>query len=122
MTSYNVLPFSYNTGSAALDAVARDIIDERLLALLLDRPNLRVQINAHKASVGSAASNQALSERRAQGVADYLVSRGINRQRLITRGFGESQLKNRCTDGVDCSEAEHAINRRVKFRVFNLDM
>jgi len=122
LTSYNVLPINYASGSAALNSSARSVVDQRLLSLLRERPNIRIQINAHTSSVGSAGGNQALSERRAKGVADYLVSRGINRSRLVTRGYGESQLKNRCADGVNCSEAEHAVNRRTEFRVLNMDM
>ena len=122
LTSYNVLPINYELGSARLTSASRTVIDNRLLSLLRERPNIRIQINAHTDSRGSAASNQDLSERRARSVADYLVSKGINRQRLVTRGYGESQLKNRCADGVNCSEAEHAINRRTEFRVLNVDM
>ncbi len=121
LTSYNVLPINYSSGSSSLNADARRVVDDRLLSLLRERPNIRIQINSHTSSVGSAGGNQALSERRSKGVADYLVSRGINRGRLVTRGYGESQLKNRCADGVNCSEAEHAVNRRTEFRVLNID-
>lgn len=121
LTSYNVLPINYASGSAALTGASRSVVDDRLLSLLRERPNIRIQINSHTSSVGSAGSNQSLSERRAKGVADYLVSRGINRGRLVTRGYGESQLKNRCADGVNCSEAEHRVNRRTEFRVLNID-
>ncbi len=122
LISYNVLPINYANGSAALNAAARQVVDDRLLSLLRERPNIRIQINSHTSSVGSAAANQNLSDARAKGVADYLVSRGINRSRLVTRGFGESQLKNRCADGVNCSEAEHAVNRRTEFRVLSVDL
>lgn len=122
LTSFNILPIAYKNGSAALDAEARQVINDRLLVLLEEWPNMRFEINAHTTSIGSAASNQQLSERRAQSVADYLVSQGVNRQRLVTKGLGESQLKNHCADGVNCSEGEHAVNRRVEFRVLNMDM
>ncbi len=122
LTSYNVLPIQYELGSAAITGSSRRIIDDRLLSLLTERPNIRIQLNAHTDSRGSAASNQDLSERRAKSVADYLVSKGINRQRLVTRGYGESQLTNRCADGVNCSEAEHQANRRTEFRVLNMDL
>lgn len=122
LTSYNVLPIQYELGSARLTSESRSIIDSRLLTLLRDRPNIRIQLQAHTDSRGSAASNQDLSERRAKSVADYLVSKGINRQRLVTRGFGESQLLNRCADGVNCSEAEHRRNRRTEFKVLNMDL
>lgn len=121
LTSYSVLPINYELGSARLTAESRQVIDDRLLSLLNDRPAIRIQINAHTDSRGTAGSNQTLSEARAKSVADYLVSKGINRQRLVTRGYGESQLKNRCADGVNCSEAEHAVNRRTEFRVLNID-
>ena len=122
LTSYNVLPIQYELGSAAITRESRSIIDDRLLTLMQEKPNIRIQLNAHTDSRGSAASNQSLSERRAQSVADYLVSKGINRSRLVTRGYGESQLKNRCADGVNCSEAEHRVNRRTEFRVLNMDL
>ena len=122
LTSFNVLPIRYELGSARLTGDSRAVINERLLTLLQERPNIRIEINAHTDSRGSAASNQDLSERRAKSVADYLVSRGINRSRLVTRGYGESRLTNRCADGVNCSEAEHAANRRTEFRVLNMDM
>jgi OOP family OmpA-OmpF porin len=122
LTSYNVLPINYANNSAALNSGARRVVEDRLLNLLRERPNIRIQINSHTSSVGSTGNNQDLSERRAKGVADYLVAKGINRSRLITRGFGESQLKNRCADGTNCSEAEHAVNRRTEFRVLNMEM
>ncbi len=122
LTSFNVLPIQYELGSAAITGSSRRIIDERLLTLLRERPNIRIELNAHTDSRGSAASNQDLSERRAKSVADYLVSKGINRSRLVTRGYGESRLTNRCADGVNCSEAEHQANRRTEFRVMNVDM
>ena len=121
MTSFNVLPINYELGSARLTAASRQVIDDRLLALLNDRPNIRIEINAHTDSRGSAASNQDLSERRAQSVVNYLGGKGINRSRLVSRGYGESRLKNRCADGVSCTEAEHAVNRRTEFRVLNVD-
>lgn len=119
LLSYSVLPINYELGSANLTAASRKIIDEKLLLLLTQRPNVRIEINAHTDSRGSAASNQDLSDRRAQSVVNYLVTKGINSGRLVARGYGESRLKNRCADGVSCSEAEHAVNRRTEFRVLN---
>ncbi|MEO0628760.1 MAG: OmpA family protein, partial [Bacteroidota bacterium] len=107
--------------SARLTPDSRQIIDDNLLQLLRERPNIRIEIAAHTDSRGSAASNQNLSERRAQSVVDYLIGKGINRSRLVARGYGESRLKNRCADGVSCTEAEHAVNRRTEFRVMNVD-
>lgn len=68
---------------------------------------------------GTTKDNQDLSERRAKAVVDYLISKGINASQLYAKGFGESRLLNNCKDGVACSEAEHAVNRRTTFRVVN---
>jgi outer membrane protein OmpA-like peptidoglycan-associated protein len=123
LTSYNVLPIAFRSESAEFKDATRalDAIEDRLLTLLEDRPNIRIQINAHTDSRGIAGKNQRLSELRAETVTDYLVSRGINRGRIVSRGYGESQLKNRCADGVNCGEADHRINNRLEFRVLNID-
>lgn len=119
LLSYTILPINYELGSARLTPRARQIIDDKLVSLMQDRPNIRIEIAAHTDSRGSKASNQSLSERRARSVVNYLVSKGISRSRLESKGYGENRLKNRCADGVDCTEAEHAINRRTEFRVLN---
>ena len=117
---FSVIPVEFAPESAALSADDQSVVEDWLLALLLDGPNLRIEVNAHTSSRGSAAQNQDLSERRAKSIADFLVSRGIERSRLITRGYGETRLTNRCADGVDCSEEEHGANERVEWRVVNL--
>jgi flagellar motor protein MotB len=54
-----------------------------------------------------------LSGKRAQSSFEYLVAHGIDAKRIQYVGLGESQLVNRCRDGVNCSEEEHAQNRRT---------
>ena len=71
-----------------------------------------VDVLGHTDSTGSDAYNQALSERRASSVANYLTSRGVQSARLATRGYGESQPK---ASNVD--EMGRAENRRVEIRV-----
>jgi OOP family OmpA-OmpF porin len=113
----NLLPIYYALNSDILTARAKAVIDEKLLRLLLNRPELRIEINSHTDSRASDAFNLELSKRRAKGVVDYLVSRGIKRARLEYHGYGETQLVNHCGNGVNCSEAQHAENRRTEFRV-----
>ncbi len=122
LTNFNTLPVYFTPSSAALQSSGQRIVDDRLLPLLRNRPNLRIEINAHTSSRGTAADNQDLSERRAKAVADYLVGQGIYRSRLVTRGYGEGRLVNRCADGVNCSEEEHAANVRMEFRVLTAEM
>jgi OOP family OmpA-OmpF porin len=119
LTDNNLLPISFESGNARLSIEARSIVDAKLLKLMKDKPNIRVEIAAHTDSRGAADANQSLSQARAESVLNYLVGRGIQRSRLVAKGYGESKLKNRCADGVECAEGEHAANRRTEFRVLS---
>ena len=114
---YSPLPINWNLGSATLTNGAKQLIDARLLPIL--RKGVSAEIASHTDSRGSKESNQGLSERRAQSVVNYLMSKGINASQLVANGFGENKLTNRCSDGVSCTEAEHARNRRTEFRVIS---
>lgn len=92
---------------------------DSVVKLLKDNPDLTVEISSHCDSRGSYAYNDNLSQRRAKAVVDYLISKGINRNKLISRGYGERQLVNGCKDFVPCSEAQHQDNRRTDFKVLN---
>lgn len=111
------LPINWDFSSAILNDGAKQIIDARLLPILND--GVAVYIESHTDMRGTKRDNQELSDRRAKAVTDYLVSKGINISQLYAKGFGESRLLNKCSDGVVCSEAEHAVNRRTTFRVVN---
>jgi outer membrane protein OmpA-like peptidoglycan-associated protein len=50
-------------------------------------------------------------------VVDYLVNQGIAKSRITARGFGEELILNRCSDGTDCSEEEHSLNRRAEIKI-----
>jgi len=117
LLDFNILPIYYPLNSAELNAQAREVIDEKLLALLLKKPEIRVEINSHTDSRASDDFNLELSKRRAAAVVDYLVSKGIKRSRMEHHGYGETQLVNHCSNGVDCPDELHAKNRRTEFRV-----
>ena len=78
-------------------------------------PNLKIDVRSHTDSRSSDAFNLRLSEARAQSTINYLVGAGIGRERITGRGYGETQLLNRCSNGVPCSETEHQLNRRSEF-------
>lgn len=88
---------------------------EKIVEVLTQNPTIKIEIGSHTDSRQSKAYNQALSQRRAKSTLDYLVQRGINKNRLTAKGYGETQLVNNCADGVSCSEAEHQLNRRSTF-------
>lgn len=87
---------------------------EKLLTMLRDNPDLQVEIASHTDNRGNPDYNATLSQRRADTVVDWLSSKGIPRERLAGRGYGESRPVSPCTT---CSEREHQLNRRTEFRV-----
>ncbi len=117
LVEYQALPINWNLGSAVLTAQAKKIIDTRLMPVLKANPGVKLEVASHTDARGSKTSNQDLSERRAVAVVDYLKTKGINQSLLIANGYGENKLKNRCADGVSCTEREHAANRRTEFRL-----
>jgi OOP family OmpA-OmpF porin len=117
LLDYNVLPIYYGFNSDVLDSKAKAVIDKELLALMINKPEIRVEINSHTDSRASDDFNLDLSERRAKAVVDYLVTRGIKRSRMEFHGYGETQLVNHCGNGIECTEEQHAKNRRTEFRV-----
>ncbi len=112
-----VLPINYSVGSAVLTSKSKKLIDDNLLKLLKDEPLVHVEINSHTDSRGNDASNQSLSQKRAQSVVDYLISKGVERSRMVAKGFGEAKLKNSCANGIQCTETQHRENRRTEFRI-----
>ncbi len=104
----------YEFNSYYLKLNSRNSLD-KLVNLLKDNPELRIEIQSHTDSRGPTNYNNLLSQKRADGVADYLEKSGINSGRLVSSGKGENELSNRCKDGVSCTEEEHAKNRRTEF-------
>ncbi|WP_242922190.1 OmpA family protein [Pontibacter liquoris] len=90
---------------------------DKVVSLLKNNPRIAIEMSAHTDSRESKQYNQVLSERRAQAAVDYIVSKGIAKSRLTARGYGKTRLVNRCADGVECSEAEHQLNRRTEFKI-----
>ncbi len=87
----------------------------KILLILQKEPQMEISIRSHTDSRASKVYNHQLSTNRAQSTMQWLVRNGIAAKRLKAAGFGESQLLNNCFDGVDCSEAEHQVNRRSEF-------
>lgn len=81
-------------------------------------PNVKVDVRSHTDSRGRDTYNFALSNRRNKSTRDYIINKsGISNDRLSGKGYGETQLKNRCSNGVECTKAEHQANRRSEFIV-----
>ncbi|MGB1311289.1 MAG: OmpA family protein [Leucothrix sp.] len=93
----------------------------KLLYTLLDNPKIIVELGSHADSRGSDEYNLALSQRRADAAVDYVVSQGIDRERIRSKGYGETLLVNHCSNGVKCSNAQHEENRRTEFVIVGID-
>lgn len=106
----------YPLNKADITPEAAAILD-RLVSTMNDNPALEIELSSHTDSRGSAAYNQTLSQKRAQSAINYLVKKGIAKNRLVAKGYGESRLLNTCADGVSCGEEDHAINRRTEIKV-----
>ncbi len=89
---------------------------EKLVNILRRNP-IKIELGSHTDSRGKDDYNLDLSQKRAQSVVDYVVSRGINPSRITAQGYGESKLVNACSDGAECTEEEHQLNRRTEFKV-----
>jgi outer membrane protein OmpA-like peptidoglycan-associated protein len=105
----------YDIGKWDISSAASIKFDQ-IAQIMKDNPNLKLVVGSHTDSNGDDASNMKLSEKRAQTAVDYLISKGVTPERVTGKGYGETQLINRCKNGVDCFDEEHAQNRRTEFR------
>jgi outer membrane protein OmpA-like peptidoglycan-associated protein len=88
----------------------------RLAQTLKLNPDLIIQLGSHTDCRGNDRYNQDLSQKRAQSAVNYLITKGIASERLIAKGFGESDPKADCACSR-CDEEEHQENRRTSFRI-----
>ena len=109
----------YDVASAVIRSDAAKELD-KLVNILRDNPQLSIELSSHTDSRGSAESNLDLSERRAQAAVAYIASKGIQKERLSAKGYGETKLVNGCADGVQCTDEQHQRNRRTEFQVMEV--
>ena len=91
---------------------------ENIVNVLNEHPTMVIKIESHTDSRGSDRYNTKLSDRRAKSTRDYIISRGIEAFRIESAiGYGETQLLNKCSNGVKCTDEEHQLNRRSYFYI-----
>ncbi len=112
VNSFDLKDVYFDFNSDKLSSASKEKLDG-LVAMLKDNPGVSIRVGAHTDAFGPEAYNMRLSEQRAKSVVKYLIENGIAHYRLQAKGFGEAQLINNCADGVSCSVAEHALNRRT---------
>lgn len=107
----------YDFGSSKLRKEAYKELD-KVAILIKDNPEITVELGSHTDSRGLEDKNQILSLERAKSAVRYLIEEGgVQARNIIARGYGESNIKNGCTNGVECSEAKHQENRRTELKI-----
>ncbi len=86
---------------------------DKLIIILKDNPNISIELSSHTDDRSSVEYNQDLSQRRAESAVSYILSKGINENRITAKGYGESQL----IIANAKTEEQHQINRRTEFKV-----
>jgi outer membrane protein OmpA-like peptidoglycan-associated protein len=109
-----IIHFDYNKSFISEESVK---LMKPLVTVLKKFPKSTLNIGAHADSRGTNVYNQKLSDDRAKATLNYFVSQGISRSRITAKGFGETLLLTRCSDGEHCEEVEHAIERRAEIKV-----
>ena len=92
----------------------------KVLEVMQEYPKMKIDIRSHTDSRQTAKYNEALSDRRAKSTQAWLIKNGIEASRLTAKGYGETQLVNKCADGVECTEVEHQANRRSEFIITSM--
>lgn len=93
-----------------------EIVLDKVLSILNSFPDVQLEVISHTDSQGDDNSNLSLSENRSNAVVNYLISKGISNSRLKAIGKGETEIRNRCFNGISCSDKEHEYNRRTEFK------
>lgn len=91
-----------------------------LAEVMKEYPTFVIELGAHTESIGMDAYNLELSKNRAELAREYLLREGITPDRIVAKGYGESELLNHCANGVDCSLMEHLVNQRLEIKILKL--
>lgn len=108
----------YAYGDYKLDEAGKLVLD-KVTKIMKDHPNIVIELSSHTDSRARDDFNLKLSEKRAKTAVDYIISKGIDKKRLTAIGYGETRLINSCGNNSNCTEEEHAKNRRTEFKVVN---
>ena len=115
----NIDPIYFELNSSYLTKQAK-IELQKVVDLMNKYPKMVIESASHTDSRGIEGYNLWLSDRRAKSTVNYIIDRGIDPSRITGKGYGETQLINQCTDGVECTEAQHEKNRRTEFVIIRM--
>ncbi len=119
----NPIYFDYNKWNIRPDA-ALEL--DRIVTVMKAYPDIEIELGSHADCRGSKKYNMNLSDKRAKSSAAYIVSKGISRDRIYGKGYGESRLVNNCEcEGKvksTCTEEQHSDNRRTEFIIVKINV
>tara|TARA_R110000868_G_scaffold115109_1_gene307698 strand:- start:524 stop:904 length:381 start_codon:yes stop_codon:yes gene_type:complete len=107
-------PIYFDLNSSYLRNDAFENLD-KVVAFMKKRPEVKVEIGSQTDSREEDDYNLWLSDRRAKRTVAYIISEGIDSSRITGKGYGETELINKCVNGVICSDRDHQLNRRSEF-------
>lgn len=113
-----IIYFDFDKSNIRPDA---EVELQKVIAVLKKYPTMTIDVKSHTDSRATLSYNDALSNRRNKSTVQYIVEvGGIDASRLTGKGYGESELVNKCSDGVKCTENEHQANRRSEFIIVKM--
>ncbi|MDH5476659.1 MAG: OmpA family protein, partial [Cyclobacteriaceae bacterium] len=89
---------------------------DKLVTMLMDNPEIKIELSAHTDSRAPDQYNMELSQRRAKSAVNYIVSQGVKASRLTAKGYGETKLIIQNAE----TEEEHQVNRRTEFKILEV--
>ena len=116
MIKTNAIHFDLDQSEIRADA-ATELA--KVISILHKYPSIKIEINSHTDSRAPDNYNMNLSSKRSQSTINHIISKGIDPSRISGKGYGETQILNKCKNGVKCTHAEHEINRRTEFVIID---
>ena len=116
---YEINSIYYDLDKADIRIDAAEELD-KIVQFLTDNTQMNLELGAHTDARASTGYNLKLSQRRAESAVNYIIRRGIAKDRIKPKGYGEGQLINECSDGVECPEEMHQQNRRTEFKIIKI--
>ena len=120
--AYRLNNIYYDFDKSNLREESKKTLDS-LYNILVENPQIIIELGSHTDSRGSDSYNQELSQKRAQSCVDYLISKGIDKKRITPKGYGESTPLEDCSKKPECPTTSngdcdcHQLNRRTEFKI-----
>jgi len=97
------------------------VVLDKVIALLKKYPTMKLEIGTHTDIRGNNTYNMDLSQKRSNSVMQYFNEKGINTNRITSKGYGETQPIIYCETEDSCTEEQHEINRRCEFVILSFE-